>query len=320
MSLLRGRCAALLTSMILAFGGAARSGTTAVAAPNTAYITPATIDDTLEVVGKSVAARQVNSRMEIGVLVDGKGPFSFFVDSGADRSVIGSALAGRLNLPAGRTVLLNSMGAPRHVQTVHVDTLGVGGSNIRDVAAPVLPEQFIGAQGLVGIDALSGQRLTLDFQQRTITVQDTRAPEAFQGSADEIVVTARRRKGQLILTQANASGTNLAAVIDSGAEVTIGNEPLRAKLMRRIKTPPMSTTLLSVTGDPIRADLLIVPSIGIGGVTLRDVPIAFVDVPPFRLFGLAEQPAVLLGTDVLQAFRRVSLDFRRRKIRFLLKR
>jgi hypothetical protein len=50
------------------------------------------------------------------------------------------------------------------------------------------------------------------------------------------------------------------------------------------------------------------------------LPIAFADVPPFRVFGLSDQPALLLGTDVLGAFRRVSLDFAARKVRFQLRR
>jgi hypothetical protein len=53
---------------------------------------------------------------------------------------------------------------------------------------------------------------------------------------------------------------------------------------------------------------------------LRDVPIAFADVPPFKLFGLSEEPALLLGTDILESFKRVSLDFKARKVRFQLKR
>jgi len=46
---------------------------------------------------------------------------------------------------------------------------------------------------------------------------------------------------------------------------------------------------------------------------------AFADVPPFKLFGLANEPALLLGTDLLESFRRVSLDFKTRKVRFQLR-
>ncbi len=50
------------------------------------------------------------------------------------------------------------------------------------------------------------------------------------------------------------------------------------------------------------------------------MPIAFADVPPFKVFGLADEPALLLGTDLLETFRRISLDFRARKVRFQLRR
>ena len=55
-------------------------------------------------------------------------------------------------------------------------------------------------------------------------------------------------------------------------------------------------------------------------VVLGDVPLAFADVPPFAVFGMKDQPALLLGTDMMDAFRRVSLDFRARKVRFQLRR
>jgi hypothetical protein len=38
------------------------------------------------------------------------------------------------------------------------------------------------------------------------------------------------------------------------------------------------------------------------------------------MFGLERQPALLLGTDILDTFRSISLDFRSRKVRFQLRR
>jgi hypothetical protein len=89
--------------------------------------------------------------------------------------------------------------------------------------------------------------------------------------------------------------------------------------MRRNRAPVMTTTLISVTGDQIPADLLSVPEIHIGDLVLHNVLIAFSDVPPFKLFGLEHEPAILLGSDILSSFRKVSLDFRRRKVRFTLR-
>ncbi len=288
--------------------------------PAPSFIPTATIDDTLEVEGDTVAARQVRTRMTVGVLVNGKGPFRFMVDSGADRSVVGSGLAARLALPPGPGLTLHDMAGSRRIATVRVDRLRVGGSETRGMSVPALAEADLGAQGLLGIDALAGQRVMLDFEAKTITVQDTRWPQ-WRSAPGEIVITARRRKGQLIMTEASVGRHGIQAVIDSGAEVTVGNAALREAVFRNRRKPPpiVPATLISVTGQTIDADMVVLPEMKIGGLTFRNVPIAFAQVPPFALFGLERQPAILLGTDVLETFRRVSLDFRNRKIRFLLR-
>lgn len=282
-------------------------------------IPSATIDDTLEIDGESLAARLARTRMSVGVRLDGRGPYQFTVDSGADRTVIGAALAQALALPAGNDVTLHSTTGTSQVGTVRIGELGLGSSRIADIAAPALPERFLGAQGLLGIDALADQRLLLDFDARTITVQDSRRPAVANG--DEIVVTARRRNGQLIITQASAAHVPIYAIIDSGSEVTMGNSALRDRIFARRRPPPViPVEITSVTGGKAIADMIVLPEMTIGGISLADVPIAFLDSPPFALFGLAKEPAILLGTDLLRSFSRVALDFRARKVRFRLRR
>lgn len=282
-------------------------------------IPPATIDNTLEITGETVRAREIETRLSVPVRIDGQGPFRFIVDSGADRSVVGAALAQRLGLPVEGTALLQGMAGPSMVETVRVDTLSVGRTVIPGIRAPALAEADLGADGIIGIDALAEQRVRLDFEAKAITVEDARRPEPSADGA--IVVTARRRKGQLILTEFDVGIGTIYAVIDTGSEITMGNPALRARVFARRKQPAVTAvTLTSVTGQTLSADLIVFPVIRIGGLTLTNVPVAFADAPPFRLFGLSRDPAMLIGTDVLGVFRRVSLDFRRRKVRFVLRR
>lgn len=293
---------------------------TAAAPPILPTIPPATIDNGLEISGDAVAAEQSRTRMFIPVEIDGKGPFRFLVDSGADRSVIGSDLAATLALPAGDIVKLQGMAGSARVGTVEIATLKLGQSTIPSIVAPALPERYLGAQGIVGIDALADQRLMLDFDRKTITVQDSRRPEMV-GGGDEIVVTARRRNGQLILTAANVGGVPIYAVIDTGSEITMGNLALQARIFGTRRSPvPHPVILTSVTGQTLTANLATLSTIRIGGIDLANVRVAFADAPPFRLFGLEHQPAMLLGTDVLEAFRRVALDFKARRVRFTIRR
>ena len=285
----------------------------------TVLIPTATIDNSLEITGETLDAEQARNRLFIDVTVNDQGPFRFLVDSGADRSAIGTGLAGRLKLPAGGPVRLQGMAGTATVATVVIDRLGLGKSEIGNIRAPTLAERDLGAQGLIGIDALAEQRLLLDFDARTITVQDARVAPVNQ--AGEIVVTARLRKGQLIITQAGIDDTRISAVIDTGSEVTLANMALRRKLFgTRPQRDPRTITLVSVTGQTLQAEAVTLRRIRIGGVYLDNVVVAFADAPPFRLFGLDKQPALFLGSDLLKSFHRVSLDFRNRKVRFWLRR
>jgi hypothetical protein len=279
---------------------------------------PAAIDETLAVEGDDIAARKVETRLTVEVRVNGRGPYHFVVDSGADTSVIGLRIARELQLPLGTPVILNNMTDRNIVDRVKVDELTLGPSTVRDLQLPALREQDIGGAGMIGIDALVRQRLMMDFEKRLIKVEDASKPA--KSLPGEIVVTARWRRGQLILTQVRAAGISLDAVIDTGSQITIGNFALRDKLLRRSRAKFETVTATGVTGTSVDLQLAQIAELRLGPVTLRNVPIAFADLPPFQVFGLAEQPALLLGTDLLETFRRVSLDFRARKVRFQLRR
>ncbi len=303
--------------LLAAAQGPQRSSPDPVAPRYAPTIAPgeATIDDALEIAGEDIAGQTIDTRMAIDVGINGRGPFRFVVDSGADRTVIGARLAAALRLPIGLPVMLHGMAGASRRDTARIDRLSVGSSVIDDVAAPMLSERDLGARGLIGIDALRGQRMMLDFEQQAIRIEDARKPVTT--AADEIVVTARRRGGQLILTQARVGSVGVRAVLDTGSQMTIGNLALRDAVFHG-RTPPSTTpvTLISVTGEAMVVPMAIVAEMRIGGIMLRDVPVAFADLPPFALFGLGDRPAMLLGTDLLGSFRRVSLDFGAKKVRF----
>jgi hypothetical protein len=281
-------------------------------------LTPAEIDNSLAVEGEEIDARKVETRLSVEVRVNGRGPYLFVVDSGADTSVVGLRLARALQLPLGTPALLNNMTDRNIVDRVKVDELTLGPTTIRNLELPALREVDIGGAGLIGIDALVRQRLMMDFEKRSIKVEDAAKPvKTYPG---EIVVVAQLRRGQLILTQVKAAGLSLEAVIDTGSQITIGNLALRDKLVRRRRSKLQTVTAVGVTGKALDLQIATISELRLGPVTLRNVPMAFADVPPFAVFGLSDRPALLLGTDLLETFRRVSLDFRARKVRFQLRR
>ena len=281
-------------------------------------LSPADIDNSLAVEGEEIEARKVETRLSVEVRVNGRGPYQFVVDSGADTSVVGLRIARELQLPLGTPVVLNNMTDRNIVDRVMVDELTLGPTRVRDLELPALREADLGGAGLIGIDALVRQRLMMDFETRSIKVEDASKP--VKSLPGEIVVVAQLRRGQLILTQVRAAGLSLEAVIDTGSQITIGNLALRDKLVRRRGSKLETVTAVGVTGKSMELQLANIAELRLGPVILRNVPMAFADVPPFEVFGLSDRPALLLGTDLLETFRRVSLDFRARKVRFQLRR
>lgn len=286
--------------------------------PDVPPLPPAFFDPTLAVEGQDLKARKVETRLTVQVLVNGQGPYNFIVDSGADTSVVGLRIARGLQLPLGTPAILNAMTARHVVDRVQVAQLTLGASTVEDLQLPALRESDLGGEGMIGIDALVEQRLMMDFERRFITVEDARVP--MKRIPGEIVVIARRQRGQLILTEVQAAGLSLDAVIDTGTEITIGNLALRDKLIRRNREKFIKIPVTGVTGTTVELEVAKIAELKLGPIVLHDVPMAFADVPPFKLFGLSGQPALLLGTDILESFRRVSLDFRARKVRFQLRR
>ncbi|MBX7496912.1 aspartyl protease family protein [Qipengyuania sp. 6B39] len=315
----RGTLSAALALALCAATGAsaqeepaAETGTTRMP-----VLPPADIDNDLAIGGEAIEARKLRSRMTVDVKVNGRGPYKFVVDSGADTSAVGSALAGKLALPMADRALLHGVTESTMVDRVWVDELQLGATVTTDIEVPMLDERDMGGDGMIGLDALVNQRLMLDFEDRVITVDEQLEPAMREDGI--IVVTGRLQRGQLILTEVAAQRQKVEAVVDTGSEITIGNLALRDKLLRRRVRGFETITVYGVTGASAELEFTVIKSLKIGPITLQNVPIAFADIPPFAVFGMSDTPSLLLGTDLMESFRRVSLDFRDRKVRFQLR-
>lgn len=261
------------------------------------------------------------TRMTVPVTIAEAGPYPFIVDTGAERTVVSRQLAARLGLPAGRQVRVTSMADTSLTDTVRIASIAVTKARTlggKAIEAPAFDEANLGAPGMLGIDALQGHALTLDFDrsEMAVTPASKRRPQSL--GSDEIVVRARSLFGQLVVTDASYAGTRVRVVIDTGSAVTMGNAALLARVQRRATVRPIS--LMSVTGTSLDADYTQVRRISLGGIDMADVPVAFADALPFKRFGLEDKPALLLGMDTLKLFRRVRIDFANREIRFQLPR
>ena len=206
----------------------------------------------------------------------------------------------------------------RHV-TSGVGPLALMRALIAELGGVVETEHFIirykgdhagGADGVLGLDTLQDQHVLLDFEQNRIAL--TASDEA-ETSGYEIVVRARRKLGQLVIADARIDGIKVAVIIDTGAQGSIGNLALQNRMRSRDRG---TTDLTDINGVTASGEIGIARRLDLGRARIESFPIVYHDAPPFRALGLDDRPAMVLGMGELRLFKRVAIDFNRRRILF----
>jgi predicted aspartyl protease len=260
----------------------------------------------------------VADRMTVPVKLSGSGPYRFLVDTGADRTAISRQLAGKLNLQEGDRAELHSITGASSVATATLPDLQFTRKAVKITDAPLLDSAYIGADGILGVDSLRSQRVLFDFKGQTLSVVPSSIPD-FVDEPGTIVIRGARRNGRLVFTDASANGHSLTVVVDTGSQVSIGNQALREKLLDRdLINTAQKVEIESVTGEKMMGDYMFVRELDIGGMTLKNLAIVFADAHTFKQLGLDRKPALLLGMNAIRAFKKVSIDFANRKFRVVL--
>jgi len=252
-------------------------------------------------------------RLTVPVMLGEKGPFRFMIDTGSQNTAISVELATRLALPSRGTANLIGVAGRVVVNKVEIDEIVLGRRSYYGIIAPVLQGGEMGADGILGLDSLQGQRVLIDFRRNRLLVGDADMLGGDRGF--EIIVTARRRSGQLIMTDAIVDGVPVDVVIDSGSDTTLGNRALQRELGRRGQ-PALQSELISVTGQHIPADIGYAGALTIQGLRISQVLIAYADSPTFAALGLVKKPAIFLGVREMRVFPRIAIDFQKRRVLF----
>ncbi len=261
------------------------------------------------------AVNDLYRRMTAPIRVNGQGPFPFVIDTGSNQTVISQELAAQLGLPLGEPAALNGVAGIQMSPTTRA-RLDVGPRRHRDAALSVLSQADIGGMGLLGLEDLDDQAVTLDFRGKMLRIEPGRRSV---NDVDAVAVKAHRRNGQLTLIDADLAGLHVTAFIDSGAQNTIGNLALRdLALTRNPLSPWLQTPIVSATGQVIQAEIADLPHLRVGTLNMPNWPVAFADLHTFRMWKLIDRPAILLGVDVLSRFEAVCLDFHLDEVRFRL--
>ena len=249
------------------------------------------------------------------VMINGQGPFRFVVDTGATHSAVSERLAKQLGLSIDPTekVRLRGVTGSALVASTKVERFQAGDLLIENGSVPVLASVWSGADGVLGMHGLEDKIIVVDFKRDRIQILNSSSKRW----RDLTSVPIKLGFDRLLLADANVGRVRVKAIIDTGAQHTLGNRALREAL--EIDAGSRIPTFISVQGVTTGVqigELAAAPLIRIGNMHMAQVNVAFGDMHVFDIWGLAEEPALLVGMDVLGVLEVIVIDYRRRELRF----
>jgi predicted aspartyl protease len=246
------------------------------------------------------------------VFINGRGPFRLVLDTGANRSAITAHVAQDLGITPdpSQLVLLRGVTGNMAVPTVSVDSFAVGDVILTPATLPILADALGGADGALGTEGFTGKRLYIDFRHDLITITNSRGERA---PADFVAVPLERSPIGLLMIRTQVAGVHVRAIIDTGGQATIGNDALRAELVRR-RAHGLSSPVTDVTDTTQDAESFPSPPIDLGSIQIQGARITYGDMHIFQYWHLTREPALLIGMDVVGLLDVFIIDYRRHEL------
>jgi hypothetical protein len=264
-------------------------------------------------------------RPTLPVLIDGRGPFHLVADSAAEGLALSRGVADALNLSVANrpTTLIGSTGTALQGARLatHVDS---GDLHWSDIPAVILDRHALAiADGIIGLAGLKGLVARYQFASRTAEVRarDPNAASASKSGARSLHLPVTLHSGgipSIALRCRDVPGKpkTVVALIDTGAEKSVGNANLAALAARTAPDQPRrNRTLTGSSGTTVVGFDARIEGLAVESIAWPPTSIAFADLPVFRDLGLEKAPALLLGVDLLGQFGELSVDSQRREVR-----
>lgn len=282
-------------------------------------IAPPTPGVPVDEAARIAAANDSAEHMTVPVMINGKGPFRFVVDTGADRSVLAEDVAVSLGLVKGAEVSVQGVVRSVSTRVVTIAELNFGPISRRNLHLPLLSRTYMGADGYLGLDAVDGSRVTLDFANRALQVARSRMSSVYTPRRPtEAYVPLRGNMGHLRSLNCRVDGVSTTCFLDTGAQISVGNSKLYQALLR--ENPGLrslgSLPITGITGGVMMGEVVRIERIRLHSVNFSDAVVAIADMSIFDVWGLAQEPALLIGMNFLRQFQQVSIDYGMKEIRF----
>lgn len=245
------------------------------------------------------------------VTIDGQGPFAFIVDTGATSPVINPRVSEALGLWSVPGVQVKGTGGSQSTTLSIMRSYESGVfSRTLDMIATI-PSGKIVPYGVIGMNAFTGKRLAFDFQRNLLTASPSApTPPGFSALPVEV------RQGSFIIAPVTVDGVPALAMIDTGARRSGGNPALEKALGLAVGDPRLHAAdpVHGATDTEIPATKAQMHTLKLGSVTFPNPQITFADLPVYRTLELGDEPALILGIDLLHTLHGMAIDYPRAEL------
>jgi predicted aspartyl protease len=254
-----------------------------------------------------------DDRLVTDVFINGRGPYTFVIDTASSRTIMYEHVRAQLGLQASEPdpIIVYSINQQARAVAIAPDRLNVGGRDVVGLTMGVLPdsEGHGDPDGVLGIDVLSRYFVVLDRASMQFQLLPRDGGAAMDYARWEpVALTPRPLKNIPVDFWYVTIAFNdhvVPALFDLGCGITLLNWQAAERLgvekratARKYGPPPES--LRDVLGK-------VAPAILVKGVTIafpdqawrkRDVLVS--DAPVFEFFGMGEKGGAIVGSGLLK--------------------
>ena len=276
----------------------------------------------------TVPLQRSQGRWLVSVLIKGQ-TFHLVFDTGAgDKITLNPEAARRLHLPTLAQSLVGGIQGYAASTALYAKTMSVGGLTLASIPIDVVPQPVTASDGLFGAAVLDKYLVTLDLEKGLMTVERGRAA-SLRPPLEEVAVPFHLYNNN-VLTRVQVEGASVWALLDTGSDGTAFSVRYAKDLAARSPQAEVQEIVLhgffgiGRAGEPINAVAFEKPiRVSLGGKSLAlglgsedivaGISVLDSQISPHYDF---EVP-MLLGAPYLDRFRRFTLDYPRREIRFV---
>jgi predicted aspartyl protease len=241
------------------------------------------------------------------VMLNDKGPYQFMVDTGSTTTVLAERVVAELAAPiAGQATVAGTTGTAVTPVAI-VSAIQTGAVVRKDVRVAVLPDESLARiDGILGADVFIGKRLVFNIQAKQVRIEPSRRRQRTAPMGN-----MRVRNGLLAEVDGRVGNVGAKLMLDTGAQNCIANLPLSIALKRahpRLERAN-NVRVYGVTGQVIIGEFIALPKVDMKAFSVKEAACVAADAPIFDLWGLQDEPAMIVGVNLLSRLSSFSIDY-----------